>query len=91
MLKHTKIYLSFFGYGEQDRIPCEVKGCTNRGVDVHHIQRRGMGGSKEKDYIENLVGLCREHHERAEADPAFNREIKGQHLSRIEFVWKHLR
>lgn len=60
MKKHTKIYLDYFGYTGQEFIACEV--CGRRAVDVHHIDCRGMGGSKEKDKIENLMGVCRECH-----------------------------
>jgi hypothetical protein len=66
-----------------DYIPCEVNGCTCRAVDIHHIDRRGMGGSKTKDYIENLVGLCRNHHDKAENDPLFNEEVRQMHLKMI--------
>lgn len=85
MQKHTKIYLDFFGYGPEDYIPCEVKGCTLRVVDVHHIDNRGMGGSELLDFIENLVGLCRKHHDYAEDDPVFNEKVKKWHLERVEF------
>ena len=60
MKKHTKIYLDYFGYGIEDFIPCEC--CGTKAVDLHHIFRRGMGGSKEADTIENIMALCREHH-----------------------------
>ena len=60
MKNHTKIYLNHFGYGLEDYIPCEV--CATRAVDIHHICARGMGGSKEKDSIENLMALCRQCH-----------------------------
>lgn len=60
MQKHTKIYLDHFGYGMDSFIPCEL--CGSRAVDIHHIERRGMGGSSHADYIENLMALCREHH-----------------------------
>ncbi len=60
MKKHTKVYLTHFGYGDDSYIPCEV--CGERAVDIHHIHRRGMGGSKDKDTIENLMGLCRSCH-----------------------------
>jgi 5-methylcytosine-specific restriction endonuclease McrA len=30
-------------------------------VDIHHIERRGMGGG-DKDYIENLMAVCRPCH-----------------------------
>lgn len=64
MKKHTKIYLEAMGYDLSDYIPCEVYGCEAKVVDIHHIDSRGMGGSKSKDYIENLQGLCRAHHEK---------------------------
>lgn len=70
-----KIYMEYFGYGEQDMIPCEW--CGRRAVDVHHIQKRSQGG---KNDIENLVGLCREHHDMAEDFPVFNEKVKEKHL-----------
>jgi hypothetical protein len=60
MKKHTKIYFDYFGHGEQSFVPCEV--CGMRANDIHHIEARGMGGSKEKDNIENLQALCRPCH-----------------------------
>jgi len=59
MQKHTKIYFNYFGYGEQDFIPCEM--CGSRAVDIHHISGRGKG----KDVIENLMALCRDCHNQA--------------------------
>ena len=60
MKKHTKIYLDYFSYGGEDFIPCEV--CGSRAVDIHHIHRRGMGGSTDADKIENLMAVCRTCH-----------------------------
>jgi 5-methylcytosine-specific restriction endonuclease McrA len=60
--KHTKIYLDYFGYYPGEHIPCEMCGAT--AVDIHHIKARGMGGSKTKDFIENLQALCRDCHEK---------------------------
>ena len=60
MKAHTKIYLNHFGYDESSFIPCEI--CGKKAVDIHHIEARGMGGSKEKDNINNLMALCREDH-----------------------------
>ena len=60
MKNHTKVYLKHFNFTQADWIPCEVCGTT--AVDIHHIDCRGMGGSKEKDKIENLMELCRACH-----------------------------
>lgn len=60
MRKHTKIYFDYFGYEKEDFVSCEV--CGRRACDTHHIDCRGMGGSKEKDVIENLMAVCRECH-----------------------------
>jgi hypothetical protein len=60
--KHTKIYLDYFGYDVSDFVPCEL--CGQKAVDVHHIKARGMGGSKTRDVIDNLMALCRTDHER---------------------------
>lgn len=60
MVKHKKIYLEYFGYQYGDFVPCEV--CGKEAVDIHHIDARGMGGSKEKDVIGNLQALCRNCH-----------------------------
>jgi 5-methylcytosine-specific restriction endonuclease McrA len=81
MKKHTKVYIDYFEYCEQDFIPCEM--CGTKAVDVHHIEPRGMGGSKTKDYIENLVGLCRKCHLKAEKEKKFNEKVKVAHLKNI--------
>ena len=60
MKNHTKVYLNHFGYTGEDFIPCET--CGARTVDIHHIEARGMGGTKKVDLIDNLMALCREHH-----------------------------
>jgi 5-methylcytosine-specific restriction endonuclease McrA len=60
MKKHTKVYLQGMGYDTTDFIPCEV--CQAKAVDIHHIDARGIGGSKQADIIENLMALCRKCH-----------------------------
>jgi 5-methylcytosine-specific restriction endonuclease McrA len=60
MKKHVKTYLDYFGYDQTSWIPCEMCGQTAN--DIHHIEARGMGGSKTKDTIENLQALCRKCH-----------------------------
>jgi 5-methylcytosine-specific restriction endonuclease McrA len=57
---HTKVYLKGMGYSTTDFIPCEV--CQAQAQDIHHIESRGMGGSKLADTIENLMALCRNCH-----------------------------
>jgi len=57
-------WLKFFGYGEQERVPCEML-CGRPCHEVHHIEKRSAFGSKlreEQDDIENLMGLCDFHH-----------------------------
>jgi hypothetical protein len=60
MKKYVKTYLDFFGYDETSWIPCEM--CGQTAVDINHIDARGMGGSKLKDNIENLMAMCRKCH-----------------------------
>ena len=74
--------MDFFDYGEQDFVMCEM--CMqDRAVDIHHIQSRGMGGSKSLDFIENLMGLCRECHLKAESDSSFNMFCRIKHLENV--------
>ena len=83
MKKHTKIYLEYFDYAGDEFIPCEI--CGARAVDIHHIDCRGMGGSKTKDTIENLMALCRPCHVKYGdiKDEIENlKEIHAKHLSR---------
>ena len=42
-------------------IPCEI--CGKKAVDIHHIEARGMGGTKAPENIANLMALCRRCHE----------------------------
>ena len=75
MVSYKRIYLEYFGYGEQDWIPCEGCGCK-KSVDVHHLDGRGPG----MDVIENLMGLCRACHEEAHRSPVYNKKLKEKHL-----------
>ena len=40
------------GYDETDFIPCEV--CGGQAIDIHHIEARGMGGTKKKTLLRTL-------------------------------------
>ncbi len=81
MRKHTKIYLDHYGYDETDFIPCEI--CGAKAVDIHHIEAKGMGGSKTKDYIENLIAVCRYCHVKCHSNKAFNNRAKEIHLNNL--------
>ena len=81
MEKYKEVYLKFFGYGEQDFVPCEV--CNAKAVDIHHIIFRSQGGSDE---IENLMGLCRECHNNAHRHryyPTYLQEIHNEFTKRV--------
>ncbi len=60
MQQYVKNYLEAMGFDEGDFIPCEV--CEKEAVDIHHITPRSLQGSDE---AENLIGLCREDHDKA--------------------------
>ena len=81
MRKHTKIYLDHYGYDETDFIPCEMCGAI--AVDIHHIEAKGMGGSKTKDYIENLIAVCRACHVKFHSNKEFNNRAKEIHLDNL--------
>jgi len=74
MKKHTKIYMDYHNYDVSDWIACEHCGTT--AVDIHHLEGRKMGGSKNKDFIENLIALCRACHIKAETDKQFNNQLR---------------
>jgi hypothetical protein len=84
MKPHTKIYMDFFDYGEQDFIPSEISG--QRAVDIHHIDSRGLGGDPtgSKDCIENLMGLTREEHIKYGDKPQYMEWLKMIHLEFME-------
>ena len=84
MKKHTKIYLDAMGYDVTDYIPCEV--CQSKAVDIHHIEARGMGGSKHADTIENLMALCRQCHVNLGDKTHYKELLKATHALRMSKV-----
>lgn len=60
MKSYVKIYLDAMGYDVSSFIPCEC--CGQKAVDIHHIESRGMGGTKKPDEISNLMAACRTCH-----------------------------
>ena len=81
MRKHTKIYFDYYGYDETDFVACEV--CKSKAVDIHHLIAKGMGGSKTKDYIENLIAVCRNCHVKCHSSIEFNNKAKEIHKSNL--------
>ena len=74
MVKYKKLYLKYWGYGEQDFVPSEHSG--NEANSIHHLQFKSLGGPDE---IWNLMGLTQEEHDRAHDDPEFNKQLKIEH------------
>ena len=66
--------MDYHDYVLDDVILCSA--CGTVAVDIHHLEGRKMGGSKHKDFIENLIALCRRCHIKAETDKNFNNQLK---------------
>jgi len=87
MKKHTKIYFDFFNV-EYDPISgwhncvSEISGLPAK--DVHHIEARGMGGSKNADRIENLMALTREEHDKYGDKKQYLQYLKQTHADYIK-------
>jgi hypothetical protein len=82
MKRHTMTYLNHFGYDISDFIPCEV--CGKTAIDIHHIEARGIGGSKEADNIENLMALCREDHLKYGDKKQYKEFLKEKHQEKLK-------
>ena len=73
--------MDHFGYDKTDVIGCEM--CGTKAVDIHHVEPKGMGGSKTKDYIENLIAVCRVCHEQCHDSKDWNETAKEMHVKRL--------
>jgi hypothetical protein len=82
MKKHTMVYFKHFGYDISDFIPCEV--CGKKAIDIHHVEARGLGGSKEADNIENLMALCREDHIKYGDKKQYKEFLKEKHQEKLK-------
>ncbi len=61
MVDYKKTYFNHFGLGLDDVCYCEIcyfEGRSHRMNWVHHINAKGMGGTKKKYTIEELQGIC---------------------------------
>lgn len=71
-MNYKEVFRRYYGIGDQDVVLC--KWCCSKAVDIHHIVFRSQGGG---DNIENLIPLCRECHNQAHANRAFNENLKA--------------
>ena len=58
----------------------EYGGCSDPGIDMHHIHTRGSGGG---DVRGNLIRLCRQHHNMAHNGLISRATLKDYLLRRI--------
>ena len=86
MKPYTKLYMDYFGYDTSDFISCEV--CGKKGVDLHHVEARGMGGTKKKDVITNLMCLCRECHVEFGDKKQYIDFLKNKHQEFMDIMGK---
>ena len=70
-MNYIQKFRKHYNIGEQDIIKCGM--CGGIAVDIHHIKYRSQGGT---DDIDNLIALCRRHHELAHAKKITTEELK---------------
>jgi len=58
---YKKLFKDLHGFVDDDFIPCAVTG--ERANDIHHIDARGMGGTKREESICNLIPVTRKVHD----------------------------
>jgi len=60
--------------------------CLRLDTQVHHIQPKGMGGSKERDVPGNWITLCHSHHMAAHyrVQPYLSKEFLFEVKKRVE-------
>lgn len=86
MKSYTKLYMEYFGYDISSFIPCEM--CNAKAVDINHIECRGMGGTKKKDVIENLMAMCRNCHLELADRKQYIDLLKTVHLKYMKYNGK---
>jgi hypothetical protein len=94
MTNHLKVYCAGLSI-EPEEVVCELTGrpAAMGGVDIHHIEPRGMGGSKSKDYLENLMAVDRRLHDFVENNPKYQHWYRLVHFyylyTRIPYTTTH--
>lgn len=85
MVKHKRLYLTFFGYTVADWVPCE--NCFYSASEFHHLIFKSLGG---KDDPVNVMALCVSTpdragcHNRAHIDRKFNEHLKRVHKRKYD-------
>ena len=88
MQKYIKTYMDSRWYDSTEFIPCEV--CWNcKNVDIHHIEWRIWDKLNNPD---NLIALCRYHHEythrhNTESRKKYLKEISNSTIVFKKMVW----
>ena len=82
-MKHTDIYFNALGYYKEDMAQCEI--CGKPATEIHHIERRGLGGTKnpESNCLANIMAICRECHIEYGDKVKYKRMLKIKHLRLI--------
>jgi hypothetical protein len=72
------------GISPVEFLGCEV--CGRRAVDIHHIEPRGMGGSKTRDVIENLMALFRICHDNMGDKKSYREYLEEKHEQKMNLT-----
>jgi RNA processing factor Prp31 len=83
MKPYILLYHKHFNIGLGEYIKCEIPECGAVAQDIHHIERRGMGGTNKPENIENLMALCRYHHDLLGDRKQFKAYLKEIHLKKL--------
>ena len=88
MSPHKAIYFKHFNLTPGDWVKCEIPECGLSFDDIHHIECRGMGGNPkgDKNRIENLMALCREHHLQLGDRKQFKDYLKEVHNRKLNGI-----
>lgn len=73
MKKHVYNYFKHYGYVCQEEVMCEI--CGSPAQDLHHIQ---YGRYKRDDSVQNIIALCRHHH-----NEAHQNKLTREYLTKI--------